>query len=381
MKNLVLITQDFPPEIGGIHSYCHELGKRFARTCSSFTVIAPHIEGDEAFDRTLSYSVIRVRASNMLLGATLIPRLPLLLQELETDVILHAQWNTLIASAVARRVGYEGRIVCAAHGRELLLTPSSGPLRRLVNFYRKLMLKEPDLFVPVSSYTANLLRSMNVEDHKIRVIPNGTDPERFCPKSGGSALNLYGIPENAWVMLTTARLVKRKGVDVVIRALAELKSTYKDLYYLVVGTGEELENLKAMAVDFKVDDRVIFTGEVPYKELLHYYASADAFVMVPKTLTPDVEGFGIVYLEANACGLPVIGSSSGGVPDAIVHGETGLIVAENNADALKKAIITLYEDKEKAQLMGRKGRERVVHSYNWDALAVKMVAAVEGVPA
>ncbi len=374
--NLVLITQDFPPDVGGIHSYCDELGRKFAQKCSSFTVIAPEKPDAGKYDAELPYTVIRIPAPDTLLGLALIPRLPVLLEKMNTDVVMHAQWNTLIASAAARRAGYDGKIVCAAHGRELLLTPGLPLTGRFMNFYRKVMLQEPDLFLPVSRYTAGLLKELGVPESKIRIIPNGTDPESFhADESNRNEIQHFS--EDDWVMLTTARLVRRKGVDVVLRAMAELLPDHQNLKYLVVGDGEELDDLKNMAVELGLNSSVVFTGKVPYRMLLQYYATANAFVMVPKTLVPDVEGFGIVYLEANACSLPVIGSTSGGVPDAIEHEKTGLLVPENNVEELKSAIERLIENPEEAKKMGEYGRERVISTYNWESISGRMLTEFE----
>jgi len=364
--------------MGGIPSYCYELGKRFASHCDSFTVIAPAMEGADAIDKLLPFRVIRIKSSNILLGFALIPKLRGILKQLEADIVFHAQWNTLIASLITRQLGYRGKIVCAAHGRELLLNPKTMLFIPFFKLYRTQVIKRADSFYPVSTYTGRLLHGFGVKPEKIHVVPNGTDPDLYVRMEKPGIRQRYGIAETDWLLITTARLVKRKGIDDVIRAMFILKKTYPQIKYLVVGEGPQRQELGELVTALGLEESVCFTGRVAYEELRLYYSAADSFVMVPRTLSPDIEGFGLVYLEANSCELPVISSDSAGVPDAVVDGVTGLVVPEGDTEALTQVIVKLFQDRILARKFGRQGRERVLKTHNWDMVSQRMLQLMDG---
>jgi phosphatidylinositol alpha-1,6-mannosyltransferase len=366
---LLLITQDFPPDYGGIHTYCYELVQQFSAMAEEVTVIAPAKAGSASADETLPAKVIRIRCSDILLGFALWPRIKKILNETEPDVIFHAQWNTLVASARARRLGFTGKVVCAAHGRELLLGGKNVLANRILNLYRKPMLRLPDLWLPVSRYTAGLLDERHgISGDGVKVVSNGTDPLRYRTVSS-SFRERFAIREDEWLLVTAARLVKRKGVEDVIEAVNLLKERHPGLKCLIAGNGPEKARLEQLTRQNGTAGRIEFTGKIPFDELPAFYSAANAFVMVPRTLEPDVEGFGIVYLEANACGLPVIGSRSGGVPDAVIHEHTGLLVGEARPDQLAAAVERLIRNPEEARRFGQQGRERVVQSFTWSHTA------------
>jgi len=144
----------------------------------------------------------------------------------------------------------------------------------------------------------------------------------------------------------------------------------------VGGSGPDSFRLKRLCDTLNLQDHVKFLGRIPEEELPYYYSLADVFVMPAKSDPPDVEGFGIVFLEANACKTPVIGSKSGGIPDAIVDGETGLLVDENDAEQLAMAIWKLITNDELSHQMGEAGRKRILSEINWDTSAQKILAVM-----
>jgi len=366
---LLFITQDFPPGYGGIQTYSHEHAVRLAEQCEDFAVICPDSNGRQNDDIEYKFDVKRIKASDTLLYVSLFKMLPDFLHSRNFDATFHSQWQTCLPAIRAKKNGLVDRVFSAAHARELLYNPYKyyPILGWIYTLKRKHVLSKIDHFFPVSNYTAGVLRNFGVSDEKITVVPNGSDPELFKPVNI-DALKKELKLEHRQVILTVTRLVKRKGVDTVLHALSAIKDTFPDILYLIAGEGPEEARLKKLTLKLNLQNHVRFIGRIGYKNLPEYYNLADMFIMASRTELPDVEGFGIVFLEANACGKPVIGTNSGGVPDAIIHGETGLIVPENDSLKLAKAITELLNNPVKSREMGVKGRERVVNEMNWDSV-------------
>lgn len=376
--DLALITQDFSPEVGGIETYATELAGRFATYCNTFIVMAPAKPTAESTDRRRTYPVHRVTSSNPFLGIRALPDAAPLLRRKGIRNVFHAQWQTLPASVTARWLGSVDHIFVAAHARELLFNPFAAipGLCRWYEAYKRRMLSEVDLFFPVSDYTAGLLHDHGVPAQRIEVVINGTDPRMFYPADQQKARRVIGITADK-VLLTITRLVSRKGVDTTLRAFREVLRHHPDSQYVVVGDGEQKRQLMQLADQLEIGHAIRFEGRVPHENLIHYYNACDVFVMPSKTERPDVEGFGIVFLEANACEKPVIGTFSGGIPSAVVNGETGILVEERDHRALASSISDLFTDTERAQMMGRKGRTRVLEEANWDRTAAKIIRHME----
>ena len=368
---LLFVTQDFPPDVGGIQTYSWEVATRLAERVEALEVIAPHRPSAARVDRAAPSAVTRVRGRPDLLPVTALFTVARRAVRLRADVALHAQWQTVGASALARWLtGYPRRIVCAAHGRELLFNPLSGRsgLGAAYDRFRRWSLAQPDALLPVSRYTARLLQERGISPARLRVVPNGTDPERFRPRGGKALRDRLGIGPRP-MLLTVGRLVPRKGVDTVLRALPRIAASVPEVQYVVAGTGPDRSRLERLALRKGVRGRVHFVGHVADDALPSYYSAADLFVMPAREAPPDVEGFGLVFLEANACGTPAVGARSGGVPDAIVDGETGLLVPPEDPAAAAEALTHLLTTPEFAQRLGQQGRERIQKEANWDRVA------------
>ncbi len=283
------------------------------------------------------------------------------------DTVLHAQWQTMTASVTASKLGGPKRIFLAAHGRELLLRPlsRSPKAQKAYDLLRRRMVGRADHIFPVSRYTAGLLGELGVDEDRMSVVGNGTDPKRFVPMDVSAARASLGL-EQARVILTVGRLTPRKGIDTVIRALPSVIERVPNAVYMVVGEGEDRTRLEELAHERGVSDHVLFEGTVPFSQLPSTYNLCDVFVTPSRSAPPSVEGFGIVFLEANACGKPVIGARSGGIPDAIVDGETGLLVEPDDEPALAEALISLLSDPARCQALGAAGRDRVERACTWD---------------
>jgi phosphatidylinositol alpha-1,6-mannosyltransferase len=200
----------------------------------------------------------------------------------------------------------------------------------------------------------------------VRILPLGTDPNHFRPGIDPSAVRArYGLDEGRW-LLTVARLVAHKGIDTVLHVMAALRDEYPTLRYAVVGSGRMLGELEALARDLGIADRVRFLTNVPDADLPGLYNNAEIYLGVSRPAELMMEGFGISLTEASACGIPVVGGSSGGIPDAVRENETGLLVDARRPQPVIHAVRLLLENRDLARRLGAGGRQAVESFYNWD---------------
>ncbi len=368
---LLFVTQDFPPDVGGIQTYSWEVARRLAGRAEALSVVAPDRPGAAPVDRAASFPVTRLPIRPDLLPLLLLTALPARARRRQIDVAVHAQWQTVGASVLARALfGHPRHVVCAVHGRELLFNPASTypGLGAAYDRVRRGLLRQVDAVLPVSKYTAGLLREQGVPPDCTHVVPNGTDPEHFRPRDGTALRRHLGLTGRS-LLLTVGRLVRRKGIDTVLRALPAIVRGRPDAAYVIAGTGPERPRLERLAGRLGVEDRVHFVGQVDHDRLPLYYSAADLFVMPAREPGPDVEGFGLVFLEAGACGTPVLGSRAGGIPEAIRDGETGLLVPPDDPARLAEAALRVLTDPELADALGQRGRRRAVHESSWAHVA------------
>jgi phosphatidylinositol alpha-1,6-mannosyltransferase len=221
------------------------------------------------------------------------------------------------------------------------------------------------------------VKGLGARGDRILVTRYGTDPERFRPLDALPLRERLELGKRP-VLLTIARLVPRKGIDSVLEALAAVRRAVPDLVYVVAGDGPDRERLVELARRLGVDESVRFVGAVEDAELPLWYSLGDVFVMPSRSDPPDVEGFGIVYLEAAACERPVVAARAGGVPDAVADGVSGLLVEPGDRDGLARALAELLSDPARRANLGRRARERVLAELTWDRIADATFAALEG---
>lgn len=216
-----------------------------------------------------------------------------------------------------------------------------------------------------------LLHHLQLDDHAVCVIHPGTDPEQFQPGAKEEAWRRRLDLGDAPVVLTVGRLVPRKGMDTVMQALPTLLEQHPDIVYLIAGTGPDRARLEGLANALRVNPYVRFLGHVAEPELPSLYAAADIFALVSREEPngADVEGFGIVFCEAGAAAIPVVGGRSGGVPDAVREGETGLLVDAASSAAVAAALGRLLDDSALRARLGQGGRRAVEEYYNWERMA------------
>lgn len=263
------------------------------------------------------------------------------------------------------------KLITIAHGLEVT---------RSMPFLKKMWLKHTldQCFkvIAVSEFTRKkILDNFNTPLSKLAVLPNGVDYNYFTPNRKTDYLrDRYGL-DGKKIILTLARVNPRKGHDVVIKAISKIKDNLGDVVYLVSGPYNELymTELKQQVKDLDVGRHVYFSGYVENSEMVDHYNLCDIYVMQSRYLKGDSEGFGITFLEANACEKPVIGGNSGGVPDAIEDGHSGFLVEPEDAEMLSQKLLFLLKNEEKALQMGVNGRKRVIKTYNWSAISRQLV--------
>jgi phosphatidylinositol alpha-1,6-mannosyltransferase len=269
------------------------------------------------------------------------------------------------------------------HGGDLLTVREQilrSPRKRRV---ARALLGDADVVVANSRWTAERVRelaaALDLPDGGplVEVVPLGTDPGRFRPGLDTAEVRArYGLGGGPW-MLTVARLVPHKGMDVALEALARLAPSQPALRYAVAGEGPDRARLEARAAELGVADRVQLLGAVPDELLPALYAAAAVYVGLSREEGREAEGFGISFVEASATGLPVVGGRSGGVPDAVRDGETGILVEPSDAGAAAAAIQGILSDQAEARRLGDTGRRAAETMYNWDRVARRLRALGE----
>jgi phosphatidylinositol alpha-1,6-mannosyltransferase len=375
MGKTLVVTNDFPPRRGGIQSFVHGLASRLP--AESVVVYAPSWPGAAEFDARQPMPVIRHPTSLMLPVPSVTRRAVAALQQHGCDRVLFGAAAPLgLLAPALRRAGAE-RIVAITHGHEAgwaALPGARGLLRRIGDA------------VDVLTYLGEYFRvrldravSPGAAARMVRLAP-GVDVTAFRPGAGGAAvrrrLGLDGRP----VVLCVSRLVPRKGQDTLLRSWPAVLAAAPDAMLLLVGSGPFGKNLQILAERLRVAGSVHFAGAVPARDLPAYYDAADVFAMPCRTRRRglDVEGLGIVYLEASATGLPVIGGDSGGAPDAIRDGESGYVVPGRSVAAVADRITGLITDPARAKAMGEKGLAWVQQEWRWDLVAARLGQILRG---
>ncbi|HEV2358599.1 MAG TPA: glycosyltransferase family 4 protein [bacterium] len=355
----LLITNDFPPVVGGVARW-------YERICAAVpaggvVVLAPRTAGDHGFDVCQPYKIVRQRGpTSRRLPARVVQLAILLVRGIATarrervDAVHIGQLHLAPIGIVARLL--QGLpYVLYLHGGEMARYMRFGMVRAVV----RRVVRGAALVVVNSEYTRRYFEDLAITNPRTEALTMSVETDRFRPTlDDGGVRARYGL-DGQRVILTVSRLDDYKGHDMVIRALNKVKRSSGPIRYVIAGRGPEEARLRALAVDLGCGDDVVFAGHVSEQDLAPLYASCDLFVMPSRPLPcGDFEGFGIVFLEAGACGKPVIGGRSGGVPEAVLDGVTGVLVNPTDVDELSAAITKLLSDREEATRLGMQGRRR-----------------------
>ncbi len=353
MSKVLVVTNDFPTRRGGIESFVLALCQRMDP--SEVVVYTASMPDDEEYDATLPFPVYRDPARILLPTPAMGRRAVTVMQEHRCDRVMFGASAPLGLLAPAFRRAGAKRIVAMTHGHEVWWAKvpfARGLLRRIGN--------SVDVMTYVSEWCRDEIASgLSPAAARMTRLTPGVDTNHFRPDCGGEAVRQeWEIPLDAPVVVCSARLIKRKGQDTLIRSWPSVRQEVPDARLLLVGEGPLGSSLMRLADDLGVSDSVIFTGGVPWHQMPAYFDAGDLFAMPCRTrrLGLEPEALGIVFLEASACGLPVLVGDSGGASETVLVEETGYVVNPREADEVATWVSKLLKDPIRAQELGRRGR-------------------------
>ena len=374
MRRTLLVTNDFPPRPGGIQQFVHNLAIR--RPEGSLVVYASTWRDPSSFDAEQPYPVIRESTGVLLPTPAVSRRVVALAREHGCDSVWFgaAAPLGLLAGALREKAGIT-RAIGLTHGHEIGWAALPGARAAL-----KRIARGNDVLTYLTEYQRARLAPRIGDLTRLERLAPGVDVDAFRPDADGTAVReRYGLTDRP-VIVCVSRLVPRKGQDTLIEALPAIRAKVPDAALLLVSGGPYRKKLAALAEAKGVSDAVVFTGSVPWEELPEHYAAGDVFAMPCRTRNGglDVEGLGIVYLEASATGLPVVAGDSGGAPDAVREGETGYVVGGTDTGALTERIVELLNDRGLAAKLGAAGRAWVCEEWTWDRQAERLAEILDG---
>ncbi|MFB7453928.1 glycosyltransferase family 4 protein [Streptomyces sp. NPDC056194] len=376
MHKTLIVTNDFPPRPGGIQAFLHNMAlrldpDRIVVYASTWKRSSEGIEATAAFDAEQPFTVVRDRTTMLLPTPRVTARATALLREHGCESVWFGAAAPLGLMAPALRRAGARRLVATTHGHEAgwAQLPAARQLLRRIG-------EGTDTITYLGEYTRSRIATALTPAAAGRMVqlPPGVDEKTFHPDSGGDEVRArLGLSDRP-VVVCVSRLVPRKGQDTLIRAMPEILRRVPDAVLLIVGGGPYEKDLHRLAAETGVAGSVRFTGAVPWSELPAHYGAGDVFAMPCRTRRGglDVEGLGIVYLEASATGLPVVAGDSGGAPDAVLDGETGWVVRGESAEETADRVATLLLDPELRARMGERGRAWVEDRWRWDLLAERL---------
>ncbi|MBF6323568.1 glycosyltransferase family 4 protein [Nocardia cyriacigeorgica] len=370
MARTLLVTNDFPPRPGGIQSYLQALAGQLPP--DDLVVYAPRWRGDShvKFDAEQKFQVVRHPTTLMLPTPLVMRRAAKLLRSENCDTVWFGAAAPLaLMSPVLRRAGAE-RILASTHGHEVgwSMLPAARQALRVIG-------ELTDVVTYVSKYTRARFSAAFGPNAALEYLPPGVDPDVFRPDPAARAelRQRYGLGDRPTI-LCLSRLVPRKGQDALIVAMLQIRERVDGAVLVIAGGGPYEEKLRALAEALGVADSVVFTGRVRSDELAAHHTLADVFAMPARTRGAglDVEGLGIVYLEASASGVPVVAGRSGGAPETVIEGKTGRVVDGRKIDQIVDALVGILADPEAAARMGAAGRQWVEQQWRWDTLGARL---------
>ncbi len=368
---LIVVAQDSPDDFGGVQTYTRQMALHVAQN-HRVTVLAPSAQWLGDAEKPKGLTLVSPSVGGVLFNLGASAQLSRVAQQEGARVAFHGHYANALGSLNAKRSGAIDRYYIAVHGAELLRRPFG----QMQDVYRDMLLRNADGLFPVSRYTRDLLLSRGMDESKIHVIPNGVDVEQFSPRDPLEVRERYRLQGNR-VLLSVCKLEEAMGLQTALDAFDRLADRYPDLVYLIAGEGKDRSVIMLRAEERVRRGQVRFLGKVSDHLLPDLYSLADLF-MLPARVEDlgNVEGFGLRFLEANACGTPVVGTRSGGVEDAIEHGVNGLLVEPGDAPAMARALEQLLRSEEQRRKLSKSGLKRA-RWFRWEGLAQQMVDVME----
>ncbi len=372
MKHL-LVTNDYPPKIGGIQNLLWEWWRRLPP--EQFAVLTSPYAGAAEFDAEQEYRIERVPEPVLLPHPLMVKRV----NELAVDV-----GAELVVLDPAVPLGLIGPSLdrpydVVLHGAEVTV-PGRLPGTKQGLAY---VLRGARHVIAAGQYSLDEANRAAARQLPATVVPPGVDVERFRPLDAderAAARRDFGLPVDGQVIVGVSRLVPRKGFDTAIRAVAEMRSSHPDLVLAIAGSGRDAKRLERLATDLGAP--VVFLGRVGHDDLPRVFGCGDVFTMICRTRWGGLEqeGFGIVFVEAAACGVPQVAGESGGAAEAVEHGATGLIVDPPGGDNAVRDTVAAFSqllgDHALRHAMAVASRQRAVDRFSYDVLARRLGAAL-----
>jgi len=361
----LVVTNDFPPRVGGIQRTLESLCR--ALPAEKVSVVAPSSEGSELFDEAAAFDVVRERRRFVWPTPSFADRLEAEIARSKAEVVLFGDAFPL--ALVGRRLASRRTPhVILAHGFDYWL--STVPVAHSV---MKRMTSHASRVAGCSEFISRRVRTAVPRHVPVSVLHPGADVERFRPDLPTADIReKHGLGDRP-LIVCVSRLVPRKGQDVLIRSMRAIQRRVPEAGLLIVGSGPYEAKLRGLA-ERAPTRSVTFVGEVAERDLPRYYAVGDVFAMPCRTRLGglEVEGWGNVFIEAAACGRPVVVGDSGGSREALVHGETGLLVDGSDVEGVADALATVLEDPAYAARLGKAGRSRVEREHTWPLVAERL---------
>jgi phosphatidylinositol alpha-1,6-mannosyltransferase len=380
---ILLLSDVFPPRIGGSGRWLWELHRRL--NGHEVHVVTDEASGAAEFDAAAGLPIHRVPLRFIDWGisdpragvqyARSFLRLSRLVARIRPDVIHCGKClpEGLLASIIKLRQGTP--FSCFAHGEELTLAETSLELRWLT---RHVAVRARSIVANTSHTKKILIRTAGVLDDRVLVLPPGVDATLFKPAPPDPIVRARLGWTNRRVVLTVGALVQRKGQDMMIRALPEVRRHCPDVLYVIVGEGADKPRMEALVDEHRVGDLVQFRTIPGDAELIQCYQQCDLFALPNRQVGWDFEGFGIVLIEAQACGKPVIAGLSGGTAEAMEPGQTGELIDCEAPEELARAVSALLGDPRRRAALGDRARQRVLERFDWPVLARQADALFTG---
>lgn len=370
MKHL-LVTNDFPPKVGGIQSLLWEWWRRLPP--DSFAVLTSPFEGAADFDAEQPFHIERTREKVLLPHPWMMRRVNEMARRVGADLVVLDPAVPLGIIGPSLERPYD----VVLHGAEVTV-PGRLPGSRQVLAH---VLRNARHVIAAGGYPAAEAERAAGRSLPMTVVPPGVDAQRFrvlTDDERSSARRQFGFDDDTELVVGISRLVPRKGFDTAIRAVARLASSRPRLRLAIAGAGRDRERLEALAAELHAP--VTFLGRVPHDDLPRLYACADVYVMLCRNRWGGLEqeGFGIVFVEAAACGVPQLAGSSGGAAEAVSDGETGFVMSDPlDIDAVSQRLTQLLDDPALRRRMGAASRLRAETDFSYDVLAARLGAALE----
>ncbi|MFB1036244.1 MAG: glycosyltransferase family 4 protein [Sinobacterium sp.] len=371
-KKVLVLTENFPPISGGSGRWFWELYSRLPK--EQYLILADDVQGASEFDSTHQLNILRIPLKSTEWGLKSIRGLKFywrvfwqIRKIIKQHHITHFHCGRVIHEGVTAwllKLITGTPYLCYVHGEDVETAATSGEHNLMV----KQVCKHAELLICNSHNSANIVKRLNYgSDDKIHVLHPGVDASLFVPSAADDEFKQQMGWQGRKVIITVGRLQARKGQDMMLRATALLKQQFPDILYAIIGRGECLESLKALTAELSINEYVQFLTDVSDAQMIQCYQQSDMFILPNRTIGNDIEGFGMVLVEAQACGKPVIAGDSGGTKETMLVNQSGLVIDCTDAQLISTMVAKLLTDPKSRLQMGKIGRKHVESELDWQA--------------